>query len=60
MKPKILSVKMGYNPNSSSVGMMVQIFMYQSLVISVLFSTIGFLVNLKKRDVDAVREQPAD
>jgi len=49
MKPKILAIKSGYNPNSSSIGIMVKVFIYQSLAISVLFSMIGLLLNFKKK-----------
>ena len=49
MKPKILAIKLGYNPNSSSIGIMLKIFIYHSLVISVIFSTIGFLLNFRKK-----------
>lgn len=49
MKPKILSIKLGYNPNSSSIGLAIRIFIYQSLVIFMLFSTIGFLLNFKRK-----------
>jgi hypothetical protein len=49
MKPKILAIKLGYNPNSSSIGIMLKVFIYHALVISVLFASIGFLLNFKKR-----------
>jgi hypothetical protein len=49
MKPKILAVKLGYNPNSSSIGIMVKIFIYHTLVISLIFAYLGFLLNFKKK-----------
>lgn len=49
-KPQILAVKLGYNPNSSSIGIIVKIFLYHTMVISGLFGMIGFILNFKKKD----------
>jgi hypothetical protein len=49
MKPKILAVKYGYNPNSSSIGVALNVFIYQSLFINVLFASLGFLLAFKKK-----------
>lgn len=57
MKPKILAIKSGYNPNSSSIGIMVKIFIFQSLAISILFALFGILLNLKKKNPSAPQEQ---
>jgi len=48
-KPQIYSVKLGYNPNSSSIGIWVKIFVYHTLVISLLFSTLQVLLLFKKK-----------
>lgn len=49
MKPKILSIKLGYNPNSSSIGMTLRIFIFNALAISLIFSYMGFLLKWKKK-----------
>jgi len=49
MKPKILSMKLGYNPNSSSLAMGVRIFLWSSFVINILFGIIGGLIKAKKK-----------
>ena len=48
-KPEILSMKLGYNPNSSSIGMMVKIFLWGSLTVNVLFGLINILIHSKFR-----------
>jgi len=53
MKPKILAVKMGYNPNSSSIGIMLKIFFYHSLVVMLIFSYLGLLLSFKKKKPEA-------
>ena len=47
-KPEILGVKLGYNPNSSSIGIMVEIFLYHTIVISGIFVALGYLLRFKK------------
>lgn len=49
MKPEILSIKLGYNPNSSAMALALRIFFYQGIVISVIFATVGFMLNFKKK-----------
>jgi hypothetical protein len=49
MKPEVLAVKFGYNPNSSSIGIWIKLFIYQAFVISILLSTVRFLLNFKKK-----------
>jgi hypothetical protein len=49
MKPQILAVKIGYNPNSSSIGIWVKIFVYQSFIVCLLFPMLRFLLNFKKK-----------
>jgi hypothetical protein len=48
MKAKILSVKLGYNPNSSSIGMLVKIFVWGSFLASVFFSVLHLIIKLGK------------
>ena len=49
MKPKILAVKLGYNPNSSSIGILLKIFFYNAMAISILFSSLGILLSFKRK-----------
>lgn len=49
MKPKILAVKLGYNPNSSSIGILLKIFFYNAMAVSILFSSLGLLLSFKRR-----------
>jgi hypothetical protein len=51
MKPQIVAVKFGYNPNSSSIGIWVKVFIYQAFVLSVLFALIRVLLGFKKKNV---------
>ena len=49
MKPKILSVKLGYNPNSSSIGMLVKIFLWSTFFVSIFFGLIGSIITVKSK-----------
>jgi hypothetical protein len=49
-KPKILSVKLGYNPNSSSIGIMVKIFLWGALAVNILLGLLNILITLKSRN----------
>ena len=48
-KPKILSIKPGYNPNSSSVGIAVKFFLWSGIAVSIFFGLIGIYTSLKAR-----------
>lgn len=48
-KPNILSVKLGYNPNSSSIGMMVKIFLWSALALNLLLGMLNIFITLKLR-----------
>jgi hypothetical protein len=56
MKPQILAVKLGYNPNSSSIGIMVRIFIKHAMYICIIISSLGFLLNFKKKKPTAKTE----
>ena len=48
-KPEIMAVKLGFNPNSSSIGILVKIFIYNTLAISVIFAFLGLMLNFKRK-----------
>lgn len=56
MKPKILAVKLGYNPNSSSIGILLKIFFYNAMAVSIIFSSLGLLLSFKHRKKPALNE----
>ncbi len=45
----ILAIKAGYNPNSSSVGIAVRIFLRTGLFVALFFSLVGVLVSFRAR-----------
>ena len=46
-KPRILALKPGYNPNSSSIGFTLWVFLWSTLPLSILFSMLGLFLRLK-------------
>jgi len=48
-KPHILSVKPGYNPNSSSIGMMVKVFLLGAFALNIFVGIIHILITFKLR-----------
>lgn len=48
-RPEIIAVKLGYNPNSSSIGMMVKIFLVSALAVNILIGFINIMVRTKFR-----------
>lgn len=45
----ILAIKAGYNPNSSSVGVAVRIFLRTGFFVALFFSLVGVLISLRAR-----------
>ena len=58
MKPEILAVKLGFNPNSSSIGIWIKIFIYQTFIISMLLVMLRFLLEFKKNKTPLCEESP--
>ena len=50
-KKGILAVKLGYNPNSSSIGIGIKVLLWSGLAVSILFSFIAYMI-LKKKNKD--------
>ena len=48
MKGRILKIKTGYNPNSSSIGLDMIVFMTAGAAVMVLFNTIAALLGASK------------
>jgi len=48
-RPEILAVKLGYNPNSSSIGIMVKIFLWGAFSLNILLGVLSLLINIKIR-----------
>ena len=47
---KILAVKPGYNPNSSSIGILVNVFILGTFAVTILYGFLGaYLMFLKKK-----------
>ena len=54
---KILKIRFGVNPNSSSIGLDVQVLVLSSAVISMLVAGVSMLVRVLRRNPD--RNKPA-
>ena len=54
MKGRILKIKTGYNPNSSSIGVDMVVFFTAGAAVTVLFNTIAAILSAKK-----AKEHPA-
>jgi len=50
---RILAVKWGYNPNSSSLGVDVTFLLFGAAALSLMAPIIGALLRLRKSNVDA-------
>ncbi len=50
MKGKILKIKTGYNPNSSSIGVDIVVFFTAGAAITVLFNTIAAILSAAKTE----------
>jgi hypothetical protein len=48
MKGRILKIKTGYNPNSSSIGLDMIVFMTAGAAVTVLFNTIAAILGASK------------
>jgi len=63
MKGKILKIKTGYNPNSSSIGADIVVFFTAGAAITILFNTVAAIVGAAKAQNDACpaeqQERPA-
>lgn len=63
MKGKILKIKTGYNPNSSSIGADIVVFFTAGAAITILFNTVAAIVcAVKGRDdgcPEGATERPA-
>ncbi|OGS21923.1 MAG: hypothetical protein A2298_00145 [Gammaproteobacteria bacterium RIFOXYB2_FULL_38_6] len=59
-KGKILSVKCGYNPNSSSIGANISVFLWSTVSAGLFINTvIPIIINkLKKKDKDVNTKKP--
>ncbi|MFH1762226.1 MAG: hypothetical protein ABIA63_14095 [bacterium] len=49
LKGKILKVKTGYNPNSSSIGVYVDIFVWGTAAAALVINLIGALIDSRKK-----------
>ena len=50
MKRKgIFAIKLGYNPNSSSIGLGIRIFLWSSLSIGLLFAYVSYIISRHKK-----------
>lgn len=62
MKGKILKIKTGYNPNSSSIGADIIVFFTAGAAITILFNTVAAIVGAAMAQGDggpeASQEQP--
>jgi len=54
---KILRMKLGYNPNSSSLGTDVQVLLYSSVVLSAMTLFISSLVRVVRKKKKEKRER---
>ncbi|MGD0883747.1 MAG: hypothetical protein ABSA46_02515 [Thermodesulfovibrionales bacterium] len=48
MKGRILKIKTGYNPNSSSIGVDMIVFFTAGAAVTVLFNTIAAIISARK------------
>ncbi len=59
-KGKILAVKWGYNPNSSSLGVDVTFLLFGLSIITLLTPVVGFLLRVWRRPDQALQPPPPD
>jgi len=57
MKGKILKVKTGYNPNSSSIGVDIAIFFSAAAAGTIIFNTMAAIVSATKASQDSGGEE---
>ncbi|MCM2359962.1 MAG: hypothetical protein NDI77_17555 [Geobacteraceae bacterium] len=57
MKGKILKIKTGYNPNSSSVGADIVVFFTAGAAVTILFNTVAAIVGAAKAQDDGRPEE---
>jgi hypothetical protein len=60
MQGKILKIKTGYNPNSSSIGVDMVIFFTAGAAITVMFNTMAAVLCSAKAGGEASREEPEE
>lgn len=60
MKGRILKIKTGYNPNSSSIGVDMVVFMTAGAAVTVLFNTIAAILGAAKARQQGRPELPED
>jgi len=58
MKGRILKIKTGYNPNSSSIGVDVVVFFTAGAAVTVLFNTLAAVLGAAKAQVKESKELP--
>jgi len=58
MKGRILKIKTGYNPNSSSVGVDIVVFFTAGAAVTMLFNTVAAIVCAAKAQEAIHREEP--
>ena len=56
MKGRILKIKTGYNPNSSSIGADIVVFFTAGAAVTILFNTMAAIVGAAKAQKDRGRE----
>ena len=52
MKGRILKIKTGYNPNSSSIGVDIVVFFTAGAAVTILFNTVAAIVGATKAQED--------
>jgi hypothetical protein len=57
MKGRILKIKTGYNPNSSSIGVDVIVFFTAGAGLTILFNTIAAIVSASQAQKDGRQEE---
>ncbi|HBG04844.1 MAG: hypothetical protein A2075_11400 [Geobacteraceae bacterium GWC2_58_44] len=58
MKGRILKIKTGYNPNSSSVGVDIVVFFSAGAAVTILFNTVAAIVCAAQARGDGHPEEP--
>ena len=56
MNGKILKIKTGYNPNSSSIGADIIVFFTAGAAVTIIFNTVAAIVGAAKAQGDGGRE----
>jgi len=60
MKGRILKIKTGYNPNSSSIGVDMVVFFTAGAAVTVLFNTIAAILGAAKAQEYGCLEEPKE